>query len=78
MEYFIIVQVNTVMVYKSYMEESHRCDIEQRKPYTKEYIMFNSIYITFKNRIEITSGKEVIRGDERFLLLRSIYFLIIP
>lgn len=30
--------------------------------HTKEYIMYNSIYIMFKNRIVVTFGKEVIEG----------------
>lgn len=30
------------------------------KPYIKEYIMYNSIYIKFKNRIVVAFGKEVI------------------
>lgn len=75
MEYFIILQVNTIKLYKSYMEESHRCDIEQRKPSTKEYIKFNSIYIKFTNRIVVTFGKEVIEGMRRGFQCGTFHFL---
>lgn len=39
MEYFIVTQMNTIKA------TWKKCDVEQRKPCTKEYIMYNSIYI---------------------------------
>lgn len=30
------------------MDESHKHNVEQKKPETKEYILYNPIYIKFK------------------------------
>lgn len=68
--------MNTIKLHKTYREESHRCDVEQRKPYTEESVMYNSIYIKFRNRVVVTFGKEVIEGLRRgFWFVVNVLFL---
>ena len=60
--------MDTIKLHKSYhygksyhyWGESDRCDVEQRKSYTKEYRIYNSNYIKLRNGVMVTFGKEVI------------------
>lgn len=64
MEYFIVIQMNTIKQRKSYLEEATDVMLSNGS-HTQEYTMYNSIYIKFKNRIVLTFGKEIIEGMKR-------------
>lgn len=64
MEYFIVIQMNTIKLCKNYLEESTEVTLSKGS-HTQEYTMYNSIYIKFKNRIVLTFGKEIIEGLKR-------------
>lgn len=64
MEYFIVIQMNTIKLRESYLEEATGVMLS-KGCHTQEYTMYNSIYIKFKNRIVPTFGKEIIEGMKR-------------
>nr|XP_023397417.1 proline-rich protein 3 isoform X5 [Loxodonta africana] len=56
MGYYTAMKMNELLLQATNLDESHKHDVERKKPDTKECRLYDSIYAKFKNRQKLTYG----------------------